>query len=173
MSDFGRERKARDGQTGRKILLSKLLLRPSKFFQFKVLSMSRCHTGGYQFPNFDTLRGKSPWLKAADNLLEKTNTSQGILCSCEREDASRAMKQHRKDSKAVRATAMSPKRCFSPRLTYWRSSQARRLPGKPQDLGRDSSQELSLVNHNETGMRRSFYLGNLRGPKHFKSDLPG
>lgn len=32
MSDFGRERKARDGQTGRKILLSKLLLRPSKFF---------------------------------------------------------------------------------------------------------------------------------------------
>lgn len=98
------------------------------------------------------IQRKKPWLKAADDLVEKTDTSQGMLCSCEGEDASRVVKQHRKDSKAVRATAMSPKRCFSPRLTHWRSSQARGLPGKPQDLGGDSSQELSLVNHNETGV---------------------
>lgn len=60
MSDFGRERKARDEQIGRKILFSKLLLRPSNFFQFKVLSKSRCHTGGINFQTSIHSEEKAP-----------------------------------------------------------------------------------------------------------------
>lgn len=57
------------------------------------------------------------------------------------------MKEHRKDSKTVRTTEMSPKRCSSPRLKHWRRSQARRLPGKPWDPGGGGAKELSLENH--------------------------